>query len=106
MRIYFSKDAENDLTEINNYIHEQDGPSRALNVLDRLQETCTSLTILSERGHVPSELKLIHIDDILEVISRPYRILYEIQVDEIHILAIWDGRRNIEQLLQRRLFRV
>lgn len=105
MKVYFSREAEEDLNDIFIYIEEHDGVSRALTILDQLQEKCMSLKKFAHRGHVPPELKRIHVDDILEVSSPPYRIIYEISDEEVHIGIVCDGRREITDLLQKRLFR-
>ena len=41
--------------------------------------------------------------DFREVFLKPYRIIYEIGEKTVFIHAVFDGRRNCEDLLQQRL---
>ncbi|MCY4584915.1 MAG: hypothetical protein OXB98_02640 [Bryobacterales bacterium] len=34
---------------------------------------------------------------------KPYRIIYRVREDDVHVLVIADGRRNMRVLLERRL---
>ncbi|MBF0197550.1 MAG: type II toxin-antitoxin system RelE/ParE family toxin [Planctomycetes bacterium] len=106
MNVYFSKDAEEDLNSIFDYIDEHDGSARALSIVDKLQARCQKLSDYPKKGHVPPELRRIHIDDILEITVSPYRIIYEILNEEVNILAVLDGRRDSTDMLHQRLFRI
>ena len=106
VKVFFSREAEADLNEIFDYIEERDGAHRALAILEKLQEKCLALSDFSQRGQVPSELERIHVNDIFDVSCSPYRIIYMIVDSEVCISIVCDGRREISDLLQMRLFRL
>ena len=39
----------------------------------------------------------------LEVFLKPYRIIYRVREDDVYVLVIADGRRNMRALLEQRL---
>jgi plasmid stabilization system protein ParE len=41
-----------------------------------------------------------------EIVARPYRLIYRIEGDTVNVLAVFDGRRDLEDLLFERLLRV
>ena len=104
-RVFLVEDAERDIEDIHAYITAHDSFERADGVVDALEELCASLTELPERGNVPKELRDIGITDYRELHLKPYRVIYRIIGDTVVIFCVIDGRRDMESLLQRRLFR-
>jgi len=39
----------------------------------------------------------------LEIYFKPYRIIYWVMSDQVYVMVIADGRRDMQTLLQRRL---
>lgn len=103
--VHFVREAEDDLVHIHRYIAEMDSPARADYVFDAIVEACRGLATLPNRGHIPPELQRIGVTDFREVHWRPYRIIYEVVDDEVHVHAVLDGRRNLQDLLAERLYR-
>lgn len=101
--VYFIADAEDDLMEIYKYIARNDSVDKADYVLNKLEGTCVSLECNAHRGHVPSELDRINVREYLEIHFKPYRVIYQISGKKVFIHCILDGRRSLEDLLQRRL---
>jgi len=99
------REAEDDLFDIYGYILNNDSPAHAEYVLLKLQEACVSLDERPERGHIPPELERIGINEIKEIHFKPHRIIYEIEKKTVFIHCILDGRRDIQDLLERRLLR-
>ena len=97
--------AEEDLFDIYKYVFFNDSEEKADKLYSKLYEKCLSLQEYPNRGHVPPELSLIGIDDFLELIYKPYRIIYQIIEKVVFIHCILDGRRDIQILLQERLMR-
>lgn len=97
--------AERDLERIVEYIAGHDLPQRALYVLDAIETRVADLATQPARGSYPRELSALGIRDFREVYFKPYRILYRIYEDErvVRVLAIVDGRRSLQRLLERRL---
>ena len=103
--VAFIQEAEDDLFDIHDYISINDSPAHAEYVLLKLQESCMSLDEMPERGHIPPELGRIGITEFKEIHFKPYRIIYEIEKRAVFIHCILDGRRDIQDLLERRLLR-
>ena len=61
---------------------------------------------MAKRGHVPPELDRMSVRDYLEIHYKPYRIIYQIFGNKVFIHCVLDGRRDMEDLLQRRLIRI
>ena len=104
-KVFLISDAEEDIFEIYNYVAAHDSPGNADALFDKLQKTCLKLESIPERGHIPPELERINILGFLEVHFKPYRIIYQIFGNEVYVHSILDGRRDIQDILQKRLLR-
>ncbi|MFL5357098.1 type II toxin-antitoxin system RelE/ParE family toxin [Archangium sp.] len=96
--------ARTDLDELLDYI-EQDEPGTALAVLDRLEQAAKRLESMPLRGRVVPELARRNIRLYRELIVRPWRIIYRVGTGRVLVLAVLDGRRDLEGLLLARLLR-
>lgn len=103
--IRFTDAVKFDLEEIQMYYTHEVSSKFAGKLINELLDTIYSLTTIPERGHFPPELHDTNDQNIREIHCKPYRIFYEIFDTDIVILAVADGRRDIRELLQRRLFR-
>ena len=103
--VQLTNDATHDLEEICDYIDRHDAPSRADYVLEQLEKAFSSLSEYPERGNYPTELLDIGIREYREIFFRPYRIVYRVVENNVYVLLIADGRRDMQTLLQRRLLR-
>ena len=74
-------------------------------ILDGLEETRAGLVDFPERGNKPKELDALGIAIYGEIHFKPYRIIYRIIGRDIVIHGVFDGRRDMENLLQRRMLR-
>ena len=104
-RIFILQEAEDDIFELYKYILENDSKESAIYVYEQLREKINSLDEYPERGHCPPELERIGVTGFLEIHFKPYRIIYEIDGRQVFIHAVLDGRREIQSLLERRMFR-
>ena len=102
-RVVLTQDAQHDLAEIHDYLERHEVPGRADAVLDRIDKALESLSTLPERGTHPKELISLGIRAYREVRFKPYRMIYWIDEDLVVVMLITDGRRDMQQLLQRRL---
>ncbi len=105
-KVSFISDAEDDLFDIYKYVYLNDSEDKAEKLYESLRKKCLTLEIFPRRGRIPPELKLLEIDDFLEIFYKPYRIIYQLIQDEVFIHCILDGRREIQKLLQERLLRI
>ena len=101
--VQLTGDAARDLEEICDYIDRHDSPGRADHVLRRIEKAFSSLSEHPHRGSYPKELLDIGIREYREIFSKPYRIIYRVTEDNVYVLVITDGRRNMRGLLERRL---
>ncbi len=102
-RVLLTDDAVRDLEELEVYIQAQDGPRSAEHVLGKIADAFLSLEELPERGHHPPELASLGIQEYRQVYFKPYRIIYRVQKKNVHVYLIADGRRDMLELLSRRL---
>lgn len=103
-RVLWTRTARRDLDAIVAHI-ATDSIENALSVLDRLQERADSLTTAAERGRLVPEPRSIGVHQYRELVDRPWRIIYRIEPDSVMVLAVLDGRRELESLLLERLVR-
>ena len=102
-RVLLTDDAVRDLEELEFYIHTHDGPGSAEHVLGKIADAFLGLEELPERGHHPPELAALGIQEYREVFFKPYRIIYRVQNKKVYVYVIADGRRDMQDLLSRRL---
>ncbi|MHA2031655.1 MAG: type II toxin-antitoxin system RelE/ParE family toxin [Candidatus Kariarchaeaceae archaeon] len=103
--VFLTKDAEDDIYEIYQYIFENDGDDNATYLFDKIKETCLRLMSFPDRGHTPPELKQINVYNYKEIHFKPYRIIYQIIEQKVYIHCVFDGRRDLQEVLESRLFR-
>lgn len=101
--VLLTQDAQDDLDEIVGYIAAHDTAANAGRVLDRLEEAIAGLAQLPERGSHPRELLELGIREYRQVFFKPYRLIYRVVAKKIYVHVIADGRRDMENLLARRL---
>jgi len=104
-RVRLTEDAEQDLIDIYRYVATQDSIEKADYVLDQLQSLCSDLDEMPQRGHLPPELDRIGLTAYREVNFKPYRVIFEVIGQNVFVLCILDGRRDMQSLLERRLLR-
>ena len=102
-KVLLTRDAVNDLEELDTWIATHNSPKRADYVLDGISETLQKLTELPERGTYPKELSALGIREFREVFFKPYRIIYRVECRTVYIYLIADGRRDMQTLLSLRL---
>ena len=98
-------DAEEDIFDIYKYVLRADGRNRADHLLAKLQETCQSLAEMPRRGHSPPELERVGVRGYREIHFKPYRVIYQIVGRKVFIHCVLDGRRNLQEILERRMLR-
>ncbi len=101
-KINWANVAENDLIEIIEYI-SIDHPADALKILQKSKKMASSLHSLPERGRVVPELQDQGIPIYREIVIPPWRIIYRISDNEMYVLTVLDARRNVEDILLKRL---
>jgi plasmid stabilization system protein ParE len=103
--VLWSEAAAGDVEAIATYI-ASDSPARARRLLERLEKKAASLRVVPERGRIIPEMARFGWREWRELIVRPYRIMCRVEGRSVHVAAVLDGRRDIEELLLERLTRV
>jgi len=101
--VSLTDDAATDLEELIEYRGAHDSPASSDRVLDQFERALSSLSRNPERGAYPGELYAIGVREYREVFFKPYRIIYRVIGNEVLVLLIADGRRDMQSLLERRL---
>jgi toxin ParE1/3/4 len=105
-KVYWTHEAEIDLGEIVEYIAGDRVPA-ARSIYQKIKEKCRHLTTNPEIHRRVPELLDLGISQYREVIHPPYRVVYKLSDSEstVYIVAVVDGRRDLETLFLRRLLR-
>jgi plasmid stabilization system protein ParE len=93
-----------DLVEIVAFV-SRDSPTRARALLKRLLGAARSLRAHPSRGRSIPELKEVGLVTWREFVVRPYRIVFRLDGRRVVLVAVLDGRRDLEDLLLERLLR-
>lgn len=101
--VVVTEDAARDLGDIHGYVEERDGRIRADRLLDGLQGVLAKLSDFPLRGEYPPELLTLGIKQFRQVHYKPYRAIYQVLDTRVVVMLIADGRRDMRQLLERRL---
>ena len=106
--VLLTADAARDLEDLYQYIAVHDAPGKADHVLTNIENvfgigghdaaSCPPIP-----GVYPKELLALGIRDYREIFFKPYRVIYRVAGDVLHVLLITDGRRDMQTLLQRRI---
>lgn len=97
MRIVWSDGAVANLEAIHEYI-ARDAPDRAGSFIQRLIEATEPLTDFPQMGRVAPEGDGRH----REVFCDPYRIIYRARDEEIYVVTVVHGSRDLASLLGER----
>jgi len=103
-KVRWTSNAKEDLLNIVAYIRE-DSPSIAREIYQKIKKKASSSNFLPLRGRVVPELQKEGITMYRELICSPWRIMYKVDNDTVYIMAIFDSRQNIEDLLLQKLLR-
>lgn len=103
-KIQWTETAKKDLNDIIDYI-ANDEIEIAMKQYLRIKGSAEKLISFPEQGRVIPELLNEQIYKFRELIITPWRLMYKLENDIIYILAVIDGRRNIEDILMKRQLR-
>jgi plasmid stabilization system protein ParE len=103
-RVRWAEAAARDLEELASFI-AVDSRLDADRVLSRIEARAAALESSPVRGRVVPELARLGVRTWREIVATPYRLVYRIEGDTVSVLAVFDGRRDLEDLLLERLVR-
>lgn len=102
--VEWSEAAEADLEGILGLISVE-RPRAAREIAHRLRRLAGSLETFSRRGRLVPELRALGLTAFRELIAAPWRMIYRLQRPRVLILALFDGRRDLEEILLERVLR-
>jgi len=103
-KVIWTATAKNDLDEIIEYI-AQDSIEIAIQKYEEIKDSAQHLVLFPGQGRVIPELLKHNITKYKELIISPWRLMYKIEINVVYVMAVIDGRRNIEDILLQRLLR-
>jgi len=104
-QIVWTPVAQADMDEILDYIAVRDCVDAAMDVYEKLMGKIETLVSAPERGRIPPELREIGIFEYHELIAAPYSVFYRVYEKTVGIVAVFDRRRDLEELLIERTLR-
>lgn len=102
--IVWASPAARDLEEIVDYL-ARDSPAAAAGFMDRVDQTVSRLGSLPRLGRVVPELERHQVLRYRELVLGHWRVIYSVEPVRVYVLAVIDGRRNVEDILLSRLLR-
>jgi len=100
--VHLTQAAFNDLQAINDYYLMQVNDRVTQQILNDIKTTIGNLAHFPERGSVPTELSITNTTRYRQVITSVYRIIYRIDKQDVYVLMVIDGRRDVLTALMRR----
>lgn len=100
-RTRIASSAELDLSEILEY-YQAENPSYAAALYCAFERRVEELSSLPDRGRIVPELERQGLRRYRELIEGYYRIIYLREESEVLILAVIDGRRDVDAVLKSR----
>lgn len=101
--VLWTAPAHKDLKDIVNYI-AVNNKINALKIFERIEEKVNKLKTFPKSGRIVPELEYFNLLTYHEIIENPWRIIYRIEKEKVYIITIIDGRRNLEDLLVKKIF--
>jgi addiction module RelE/StbE family toxin len=102
--VNITKNAEDDLNEIIQFI-AQNNPQNAIKIMEKIQAKVKTLDHSPNRGGYVPELLTKNIKGYRQIIESPWKIIYKVDNDIVNILAIIDSRRNLQDILVKKLLK-
>lgn len=103
MKAVFLPAARTDLQNVRRYVIARFGGETWRETLARIQHDIAQLEAFPLSGQIPAELAEIGFPYYRQVVSGMNRIIYEIDDPMIYIHLIVDTRRNLKDMLEKRL---
>jgi plasmid stabilization system protein ParE len=100
--VNMTQNAENDLNEIMLFI-SQNSPQTALKIMEEIQARINMLDHSPNRGSYVPELLARNIKEYRQITEHPWKTIYKVNDEVVNVLAIIDSRRNLQDILIRKL---
>jgi len=103
-RVVVPPSVKNDLKGIVEY-HYEINRTYSKKLFDKIIQRIRELETFPEKGRIVPELRDHNIVDYKELIEEYFRIVYRVFDEEVLLISIIDGRRNVEEVLIQKLKR-
>lgn len=103
--IRWSRFAAKDLAGIVDWIIENHAAQQASSVVNEVDEGLVRAAEFPESGRIVRELEAQAVVSYRELIISPWRVIYRHDGTVLTVLAVFDGRRRIDDVLLRRNLR-
>ena len=103
-RVIWTETASRDLEGIVAYI-AADSRQQAKKILKPIRGKTAARRSSSSRGRIVPELLNFNLRSWREIVLSPWRIVYRVEGNLVFVDSIIDGRRDVEEVLMRRLLR-
>jgi len=103
MEIIWSKDAGDELLEIILYIKNNSGKIIAEKIFKRINDGVKKASDNAAGRRIAPMLKNFGINDIHQITVSPWTIFYKAGNNEMEIISIIDQRRNLEEILYKKI---
>ncbi|TEB10676.1 Plasmid stabilization system protein [Pelotomaculum sp. FP] len=97
-QVFWTQTAQHDLKKIIEYI-AADSEIQARRIYLAIKQKAASLQHMPLQGRIVPELRDFSVLTYRELISPPWRIIYKTDKNKVWVLAVIDGRRNVEDIL-------
>lgn len=104
-KLQWTTNAKNDLLDIVEYI-KKDSPNNAKSIYLKIKEKAKSSNFFPMKGRMVPELQKEGITLYREVITAPWRVIYQVDIDTVYIMAIIDSRQNVEEVLLKKIIKI
>ena len=100
-KVFWTRTAQQDLQKIIEYI-ASDSKVQAQKVYYSIKQKADNLWTMPLQGRIVPELRYYSILSYRELICSQWRIIYRTEENQVWVLAVIDGRRNVEDVLLNR----
>ncbi|MEW5953780.1 MAG: type II toxin-antitoxin system RelE/ParE family toxin [Bacillota bacterium] len=97
-QVFWTQTAQQDLKRIIEYIAAA-SEIQARRIYPAIKQKVDNLQHISLQGRIVPELRHYSVLTYRELIKPPWRIIYKIEENTVWVLAVIDGRRNVEDIL-------
>jgi len=102
-RVVWTESAARDYESVLDYVAAHSGLLNAQHLDAKLDKAISVLDTSPARCRIVPELRLEGLTAYRELIVRPYRIMFRIHGKDVVLLSVFDGRRDLAELLLERV---
>ena len=102
-KIIWSKDAGEEMIEIISWYKYNVGKNIAQKIYKNINLQIKKLKDMPGIGKKVQILKDIGINDYRQIVQDHWIIYYKVEKENIHIISVIDGRRNLEEILYKKI---